>query len=317
MNRRILKVTGMVLFLVLATGVIPLCMANPTTEALHRDALLDCKAGRFNAAIPKLESVIKQDPTAIGCYSDLGCCYLTRRNYTKALTCFKKVLASEPDDLTTLANLGYTYLAMNNLDNAKSIYIKITNLDPSNAKARTQLATIYMRERNFDGAIQEVKRLIDQEPENLSFRKTLIKLYLQKGEREKARDLCKKALAINPHDSELNSISQNLELAGNPSTHAPAASPPETGKSRAPGLDVLLFAAIALSLLVAGAIILSIMLKKWTTSYSFFPQSVPLMTGTPGAEEQKERDSDLPGADEEEQQSPPEDQTLREGPPLE
>lgn len=123
--------------------------------------------GDYKEAIDRYKQLFSEEQDSLELYVSLGRLYAKMKRFSEAISLYKKALVLYPDADQLRIGLGFTYLAKNNLINAKNILELAAKKKPLNPEVWAGLGRVA----------------------SLS------------GEEEKAEELYKKSLALNPSDT--------------------------------------------------------------------------------------------------------------------
>lgn len=76
--------------------------------------------------------------------NNLGSAYLSKKDYSNAITHFQNALKKNPKDQTVRFNLAKCYAEAGDFDNAKTSYLDILNSDPKNYDSYIELAKVFV-----------------------------------------------------------------------------------------------------------------------------------------------------------------------------
>lgn len=91
---------------------------------LRNQASTLIKQQKYNEAIPKLNTIIKEAKATALDYSSIGYCYILTKQYEKALKYLQEGEKLDNTELLVKLNLAHLYLITNNYSDAKTIYKK-------------------------------------------------------------------------------------------------------------------------------------------------------------------------------------------------
>jgi serine/threonine-protein kinase len=143
-------------------------------------------------------------------YNWLGTFYLHQARYAEAAGQFGKLIQKAPDSFVGYSNLGITYLLQGNYPLAITMLERSVSIRPT-AEATSNLATAYFQMRQFSKASrigEEAVKLSEQSYEvwgNLADA-----YYWAPGERAKAADAYRRAIALATREVQVNPHSPNL-----------------------------------------------------------------------------------------------------------
>ncbi|RED27152.1 hypothetical protein BD847_1088 [Flavobacterium cutihirudinis] len=89
---------------------------------LRNQASVLIKQQKYNEAIPKLNTIIKEGKATALDYSSIGYCYILTKQYEKALKFLQEGEKLDNTELLVKLNLAHLYLITDNYSDAKTIY---------------------------------------------------------------------------------------------------------------------------------------------------------------------------------------------------
>jgi len=116
------------------------------------------KKGNFNQAIREFKTVLEKWPDDSRCYSKLGVCYASLRDFIKAKSHLEKALALNLKYSEPYNNLGNIYLEEKEYKKSIELYKKALKLNPDYAAAHSNLGLAYKRTKRIDEAVKHFKR---------------------------------------------------------------------------------------------------------------------------------------------------------------
>ncbi|MAT74022.1 hypothetical protein CMK14_02560 [Candidatus Poribacteria bacterium] len=138
--------------------------------------------------IAHLEQVVKQYPTHVDAWSQLGRIYTKRQQWEKAITALQQLVALVPTNPAAHEALGFVYFNKGDYRQAGQHYQQIVQLSPDNATYRNSLGSIYLMLEQYQEAIQQLKVAAELAPENPEIYRNLATAYQQAGEKKLAEE---------------------------------------------------------------------------------------------------------------------------------
>src|SRR6266516_1819031 len=78
-----------------------------------------------------------------------GASFLQKKNYTDAITQFKKAVAMDPNSQDAYTYLGNTYLQVNKTKEAADAFKNLVRLNPTSVDAHNSLGNAYLQANNY------------------------------------------------------------------------------------------------------------------------------------------------------------------------
>jgi serine/threonine-protein kinase len=182
---------------------------EPTDDEAYRGLAMAYEAlGKNRDAESTFKQGITLRPQYWGGYSRLGAFYFKQARYNEAAEMFAQAMALAPDNGHGYSNLGAVYLAQGRYADAIPLFERSAALEPT-ADAYSNLGTAYFQMRRFADANQAYKKAVALDARTYTTWGNLADAeFLTPGNRDaaavtcqKAIDLAKEALRLNPRDS--------------------------------------------------------------------------------------------------------------------
>ena len=226
------------------------CAKTPTRMDFHLAlGNVAMRAGRFDMSIEEYQKVLattEKGTRAQGeIYLRIGEAYRRKGDYAAAVTALQTARQTMPEDIRLLTTLGMTLAAVDKWNEARQVYEATQKLDPNNGVVLNNLAFgiaehngdldvalgmatrasqlipnvpdvsdtlgwIYLKKNLPDNAVPIFEALVTKLPTRPTFHYHLGLALVQKGDKARARDELKKALAYNPDADEKQKIQDLL-----------------------------------------------------------------------------------------------------------
>jgi len=121
--------------------------------------------GNTDAAIARLEAVVRRHPEFAPAHLELARAYTIKRDFAKAEVELKRVIELNPRDENAFYFLGYTELELKRPQQAREAFTQLLKLNPNNADAHFGLAAVFSSENRYPEALEEYKRTAQLDPE--------------------------------------------------------------------------------------------------------------------------------------------------------
>lgn len=174
------------------------CIRMDGKEAapMYESAMIYFNKGDYDQAQFFIESACQIEPDNKWYQQLLATTFLENRQYTKAITSFKKLLEIEPKNEDWHFELASAYLLNNQARNAIKVYDDLEKYIGPYDMLFQQKKRIYNEIGDKAAAIKEVEKWVDAEPQNLDALNELAELYLLSGKQTKAIQAIEKSLAL-------------------------------------------------------------------------------------------------------------------------
>lgn len=141
--------------------------AGGPVRAKMYEAMLNVQDKQYEAAIPKLEAVIAEDPTLLEAWSTLGWAYWSMDRKKEAAALWQRLVNIAPNE-----PMGYNLIAQvavhdGDLTRAEELYRKSLALNPDQYEMRISLARVLLWSGKTEQASKDLRRLLDEDPDRL------------------------------------------------------------------------------------------------------------------------------------------------------
>lgn len=170
--------------------------------------------GNLHEAVGSFEESLKRNPDLLGALDGLMRIYWMRNaGAGELLPLAEKAIDLNPDYAPGYFYKGGALRKLQRNEEAKTAFQKAARINPGYAPAYLHLAELYESEigktpGSFEKAVQTYRDLLENDPDNITALNNLAILLARAGQKQKAEELWKKVLRINPDDQEAK---MNLE----------------------------------------------------------------------------------------------------------
>lgn len=180
-------------------------------QALYDAALADYQAGRCDAAMPSLATLVATGFHARESALALRDCYLIKyKDADGAVVQLESEIKANPADEVAHSNLGCFYLLQKKRDEAKSELITALKLNPNDLDARANLAFWYAAVGQAHTAIAEYQNILKSDPSNKPALIELCNLIAeQENDARRAEPYCAQA-AVGQETNEMVGVTLGL-----------------------------------------------------------------------------------------------------------
>jgi tetratricopeptide (TPR) repeat protein len=155
------------------------------------------------------------DPTLADAHFYAGYTHLAERNYAEAIPFFEKRIAADTTSAAAYANLGLCYLQVGERAKGIEMLERATRLRPDDAQSRSWLAQAHAMQSSWGKATQEYRASLELDPNNAESWRWLGYCLLNQERPEEAVQALLKADALEPRNVQgLVWLAQGYGLAG-------------------------------------------------------------------------------------------------------
>ena len=173
-------------------------------------ALMEMRVGRYDSAIPRLESVLIEQPDYPGLYGYLGEAWLGNGDVHRAMTFLTTALEQDPRDMIALLAMGNSLLLLQRASEATTYYLRALEVEPATATALHNLAVCRFMAGAVFGGLRYCARALRLEPRNVALiHKTALALARLEHWAE-AKAVIEQGLALQPDHTGLRELARKL-----------------------------------------------------------------------------------------------------------
>ncbi len=156
--------------------------------------IIDYRQNRFSEAETRLKRETTIDPGSANAYLWLGISFLTENDPQKAIVALDKAYALDPKNIDILYQRGRAYYLV-----ADASYAAMFQLDHDSVRVHQVLADAYARAYRNQEAIGELETAVKMAPGQPGLHESLADQYWVVGQLDKASELYKEELRIDPY----------------------------------------------------------------------------------------------------------------------
>jgi tetratricopeptide (TPR) repeat protein len=164
----------------------------------------------FEAAIPKLQEVLKVEPNTALAYLELGRAYLSLKDYQRALPPLRIAVEKLPQDGLARLALGQALVETGNWTEAAPEFEAALVHNPSSPELHFSLAVVYERAQRFPEAMNEFREAIRLKPTHFRANLLLGRLLGMQGDGAQALPYLREAAKIDPKSVEAHMFLANV-----------------------------------------------------------------------------------------------------------
>ena len=157
--------------------------------------------GDFKKAIDTCNQILATDTLNSEVYYKLGLAYQSLLSDDKSLECFLKAATISPDNNNYNFTVAKSLFNKGKINKAKPLLLKLCSADSMNWPYAYYLTSIYMQEENYDESIGIYYRFYKKDYNNYIYTDKIGFTWLKKGDSEKAIDMFKRSLELNPKNT--------------------------------------------------------------------------------------------------------------------
>jgi choline-sulfatase len=176
---------------------------------LH-EALLSMEDDHFNDAIPRLEQVVKEEPTMPLANLELGRAWSSLGNYAKALPWLRKAVELNPESGRAHFELGMALAETNDWTGALPQVEAAVNRIPESDELHFDLATAYEHEGRLEDATHEFQSALRLNPEHYKANLMFGRLLGMHGDPGRALLYLQKAVKLQPESPDGHKFLANV-----------------------------------------------------------------------------------------------------------
>jgi choline-sulfatase len=164
---------------------------------LH-EALVDTENDDYEAAIPKLQKVIQEEPNTHAAYLELGRVWIHEKQYDKALPVLQKAVDLTPDSPMALYELGLALVKTGQWEAAVSPFEGAVAHAPNSAEMHFYLGAVFARLKQLPEAAREFDAALQLDPSHYQANLIYGHMLVLEHEPEAALPKLQKAAKLKP-----------------------------------------------------------------------------------------------------------------------
>jgi tetratricopeptide (TPR) repeat protein len=168
---------------------------------LHQ-ALVDMEEDRYEDAIPRLERVIRDEPSASTAFLELGRALVHLKNYEKALPVLRQAVEKMPESGIAHYELGLAMVKMGQWESALPEFQAAVVVTPASAQLHFYLGAVFARLKRVPEAAKEFETSLQQDPDHYQANLVYGHMLVLEGEPAAALPKLRKAAKLQPDSGE-------------------------------------------------------------------------------------------------------------------
>ncbi len=167
--------------------------------------------GRLESLIPDLQVALKREDDSLMHHNWLGLAYRRQGNLTGAEKELRRAMELGPDQAGIAANLGIVYLQLERIQDAVEVLERALNRDPTSVEVRTNLLVALGRSASIGRATAVFEEGRKISPDVPGLYNAMAFAYQANGQAEKAVELLRRSLEMNPSQPEAVELLKSLD----------------------------------------------------------------------------------------------------------
>jgi len=177
---------------------------NPTLGGLRRAwEKLTLQTGGQKAVEDSYRAQLEASPNDLRLHAIYAEFLFRARNFDELLRIRQAILAKDPTDIPSLMDVATQHLRLGDILSAEKALEKAINAKPTEPEIYIRAADAYAAMQNPDRARELFRQALAIDPENINALQSLARLEGQSGNTEKGRELLKRALDLAPSNGPL------------------------------------------------------------------------------------------------------------------
>ena len=158
----------------------------------------DSSEGDVDAAMLKIEHILREDPDILEAYNIKGNLLTKQDRREEAITAYQEAISRDPEYKPALFGLAVTYKELGRIADAEAGYRHILELDPRDNRANFSLARIHADRTEFREALDILSGAVDVGSEQAGLHNLMAECYLGLKELDPAEAEVRRTLELNP-----------------------------------------------------------------------------------------------------------------------
>jgi predicted Zn-dependent protease len=126
--------------------------------------LVDTESDDYQAAVPKLQKVIQEEPKTHAAYLELGRVWIHQKQYDKALPMLQKAVELTPESAIAQYELGLALVKTGQWEAAVPVFEAAVGRAPNSAEMHFDLGAVHARLKQLPQAAQEFDTVLQLDP---------------------------------------------------------------------------------------------------------------------------------------------------------
>ena len=158
--------------------------------------------GDINAAIEEYKTALQIDPANVNVHNSLGVCYGVLNDLDQALMEFEEGIRLAPEEVMPVYNAGLIHMLKKNKTQALEYYFRAEQMGEDIFEIKFQIGRLYLETGRPEKALAYLSRASELKSESAPVCRYLGECYLTMEQMGEAISAYKKAVKINPNDSD-------------------------------------------------------------------------------------------------------------------
>jgi tetratricopeptide (TPR) repeat protein len=158
--------------------------------------------GRTDAALVRLESLVREFPAHLEALQMLGSLTLAAGRYEEAIRWLERAVDVAPDSAPTQANLGLAYARSGRSEEALDALELALHYEPNLVAAHVNFGVVYSDKKRWQDAEVAFRRAVELDPRHVQAARALARVLHQQYRLEEAEAQFQRALALDERSAE-------------------------------------------------------------------------------------------------------------------
>jgi tetratricopeptide (TPR) repeat protein len=173
------------------------------------------------ASMPEIQAAVekaKNEPKSFEAQMKAAELYYQINRYDEAIGLLKKANELKPDDYAAIVGLGNAHFDANRFEEAEKWYSSALEKKTDDVNVRTDLGLTFMFRTppDYDRAVKEFLQSLEIDPKHAQTLQNLTVAYTKKGETEKAGETLSKLEGLDPGNTSIPQLRQEIQKTGSP-----------------------------------------------------------------------------------------------------
>jgi tetratricopeptide (TPR) repeat protein len=170
-------------------------------EAWNNLGMIAGQEGNAEEAVKNFQQALLLRPNYATALVNLGNVYRRQKAFAQAQDVLNQAIAIQPDDPEINYNLGMLYAQQGQMEQAADYLARAIQARPDYPEALNNLGVIFVRGQAYAKAEEQFKTCIRVAPNFDQSYLNLARLYAMRGDKQDARDVLQKLLAVEPQNA--------------------------------------------------------------------------------------------------------------------
>lgn len=175
-----------------------------------QQAVVDMEEEHYDAAVPRLQRIIQDDPDTSTAYLELGRAFIHLQQYQQALPPLRQAVEKLPQSSLAHYELGFALVKVNDWNAALPQFQAVLAGTPDSPEMHFYLAAVYEQTKSLPEATKEFQETLRLKPDHFKANLMLGRIYGMQHKPTAALPLLQEAVRLNPDSGDAHAFLANV-----------------------------------------------------------------------------------------------------------